>query len=73
MRATRRNLQAQAKILKKINGTPKLPTKTKIFPKKSMLSSLKVKRSQKFVWGLPDGVRPGSPKNKRTQFKFRKP
>jgi predicted GH43/DUF377 family glycosyl hydrolase len=30
---------------KKINGTPNLLIKTKIFPKKSMFSSLKVKRS----------------------------
>jgi hypothetical protein len=30
---------------KKNNGTPNLPTKTKISPKKSMLNSLKVKRS----------------------------
>jgi hypothetical protein len=37
MGATRRNLQAQPKILKKINGTPNLPTKTKIFPKKVCL------------------------------------
>jgi hypothetical protein len=31
---------------KKIIGTPNLPIKTKIFPKKSMFSSLKVKRSR---------------------------
>jgi hypothetical protein len=36
----------------KINGTPNLPTRTKIFPKKSMFSSLKVKKSQtKFAPG----------------------
>jgi hypothetical protein len=34
MGATRRNLQAQPKILKKITETPNLPIKTKIFPKK---------------------------------------
>jgi hypothetical protein len=51
---------------KKINGTPNLPTKMIIFPKKSLFSSFKVKKSQKFVWELPDGIRPGSPKNNRT-------
>jgi hypothetical protein len=48
---TRRNLQALPKIQKKIIGTPNLPIKTTIFTKKSMFSTLKVKRSQKFVWG----------------------
>jgi hypothetical protein len=32
-----------------------------------------VKRRQTFVWGLPDGIHPGSQKNNRTQFKFRNP
>jgi hypothetical protein len=31
-----------------------------------------VKRSQKIVWGLPDGIRPGNPKNNRTQVKLKK-
>jgi predicted HNH restriction endonuclease len=34
---------------KKIIETPNLPNRTKIFPKKSMVSTLKKKRSQKFV------------------------
>jgi hypothetical protein len=38
-----------------------------------MFSTLKVERSQKFVWGLPDGIRSESLKNNRTQVKFRKP
>jgi hypothetical protein len=38
-----------------------------------MFSTLKVKISQKFVWGLPDGIRPGAVKNNRTQVEFRKP
>jgi hypothetical protein len=33
MRVTRRNLQAQPKILKKIIETPNLPIRTKIFQK----------------------------------------
>jgi hypothetical protein len=37
MGATRRYSQAQPKILKKIIGTPNLPIKTKIFPKKVCL------------------------------------
>jgi hypothetical protein len=58
MGATRRNLQAHLKILKKDRNT-KLPIKMKIFPKKSMFSSLKVKRSQKFIWGYPTEFAPG--------------
>jgi hypothetical protein len=41
MRATRRNLQAQPKIRKKIIGTPNIPIKTKIFLKKNYDSHLK--------------------------------
>jgi hypothetical protein len=37
MEATRRNLQAQPKILKKIIGTPNVPIKTKICPKNECL------------------------------------
>jgi hypothetical protein len=57
---------------KKIIRTPNLPIRTKNSPKKTMVSTLKVYRSQKFVWGLPDGICPGSLKNNRTQVKFRK-
>jgi hypothetical protein len=42
MGATRRNLQAQPNILKKIIGTPNLPIKKEIFPNKIMFSYLKV-------------------------------
>jgi hypothetical protein len=72
MGATRQNLRAQPKILQKGPNT-KSTNQNENFPKKSMFSSLKVKRSQKFVWGLSDGIRPGSLKNNRTQVEFRKP
>jgi hypothetical protein len=44
---------------KKMIGIPNLPIKTiqkENFPKKNMFNSLKVKKSQKFVRGLPDGI-----------------
>jgi hypothetical protein len=50
------NLQAEFKILKKIIGTPNLLIKTKKVLKKSMFSTSNVYRSQKFVWGLPNGI-----------------
>jgi uncharacterized protein YcgL (UPF0745 family) len=53
MGANRRSLQAQPKILKKMIGTPNLPIRTITFPKKSMISTLKVEKSQKFIWGYP--------------------
>jgi hypothetical protein len=53
MRATRRNLP--------------IPIEMKKIPKKSMFRTPKVKRSQKFLWELPDGIFPGSLKNNRTQ------
>jgi hypothetical protein len=43
MGATRRNLQAYPKILKKIIGTPNLPIKTKMFQKKLCFVPLKPK------------------------------
>jgi hypothetical protein len=52
---------------KKIIGTPNHPIRTKIFPK-CILGILKVSRSQKFVWGLPDGIRLGTKKKNKTQF-----
>jgi hypothetical protein len=58
---------------KKNIGTSNQPIKTKIFPKKSIFSTSNVFRSQKYVWGLPDGISPGSLKNNRTQVTFRKP
>jgi hypothetical protein len=58
---------------KKIIRTPNQPIRTKILPKKSMFCTLKVYRSQKFVWRLPDRIRPCSHKNNRTQVKFKKP
>jgi hypothetical protein len=62
MEATRRNLQAQPKILKKCWNT-KSTNQNENFPKKSMFSSLKVKRNQKFVWELPDGICRLNPKS----------
>jgi hypothetical protein len=41
---------------KKIIRTPNLPIRTKNSKKKTMLRTLKKKRSQKFVWELPDGI-----------------
>jgi hypothetical protein len=55
MIASRRNLQARPKTLKKISEHQINQSKRK-FSKKSMFSTLKVKRSQKFVWGLPGGI-----------------
>jgi hypothetical protein len=62
MRASRRNLQAQPNIKKKFVGTLNQPIR-KMFAKntfkvlnKSMFSTSRVKRREKFVWGLPDGV-----------------
>jgi hypothetical protein len=46
---------------KKNIGTSNQPIKTKIFPKKVCL--VPEMWSQKFVWGLPDGISPGSLKN----------
>jgi hypothetical protein len=72
MRATRQNLQTRPKILKKYQNI-KSTNQNENFPKKSMFSTLKVYRNQKFVWGLPDEISRESPKNNRTQVKFRKP
>jgi hypothetical protein len=65
MGATRRNLQAQPKILKKMLETLYQPIQMKIFPKKSIFSTLKVLRSQKFLWGLPDRVCRLNPKSEK--------
>jgi hypothetical protein len=43
MRVTRRNLQAQPKMLKKIVGASNQPIRTKIFPKKEFLVPKKCK------------------------------
>jgi hypothetical protein len=72
MRATRRNLQAQLKVLKKRSEHQIYQFERKC-SQKSMFSSLKLKRSQKFERGPPDGICPGSLKNNRSQLKFRKP
>jgi hypothetical protein len=47
MGATRRNLQAQPKILKKNDRNTKSTNQNENFPKKSMFSSLKVKKKKK--------------------------
>jgi hypothetical protein len=41
---------------KKVIETPNQPIEIKKISNKSMFSSSKVKRRQKLVWGLPDGV-----------------
>jgi hypothetical protein len=41
----------------------KSTNKNENFPKKSMFSTSNVYRSHKFVWGLSDGICPGSLKN----------
>jgi hypothetical protein len=51
------------KNCRKIKST----NQNKKFPKKSMFSSFKVKKSQKFVWGIPEGIHTGSSKNNQTQ------
>jgi hypothetical protein len=58
MRSIRPNLQAQ---LKNINQ-PNQPIEIKKISNKSMFGTSKVKRRQKFVWGLPDGVCKLNPK-----------
>jgi hypothetical protein len=63
MGPTRRNLQAQPKMLKKNCRKIKSTNQNKKFPNKSMFSTLKVKRSQKSVWGLPDGICRLNPKS----------
>jgi hypothetical protein len=52
MGSIRQSLQAQPKTIKNIKST----NQNKNFTKKTMFSTLKVKRSQKFVWELPDGI-----------------
>jgi hypothetical protein len=55
--ATRRNLQARPEILKKYRNV-KSTDQNENFPKKKLFSTLKVLRSQKFAWGLPDEIFP---------------
>jgi hypothetical protein len=62
MKATRRSWQAQPKILKNYQNT-KSTNQEVNFSKKSMLSTLKKKRSKKFVWELPDGICRLNPKS----------
>jgi hypothetical protein len=45
---------------KKIIGTSNQPIKTKNNPKKSIFTILKVKKRQKLVWELSDGISSGS-------------
>jgi hypothetical protein len=51
--------RTQPKTLKKISIT-KIYQSERKFSQKSMFSTLKVERNQKFVWGLLDEIRPGS-------------
>jgi hypothetical protein len=64
MGATRRNFRARPKFLKKKSEDQNNQSKRRIFQKKYVLfSTLNVYRSQKFLWGLPDKIGPGSLKN----------
>jgi hypothetical protein len=60
MGATRRNLQAQPKILKKTTRTPNLPIKMKIFPKKVCLVPLKCKGAENSYGVYPTEFAPGA-------------
>jgi hypothetical protein len=59
----RQSLQAQPKNKKKVIETPNQPIEIKKISNKSMFSTSKVKRRQKFVWGLPDRVCRLNPKS----------
>jgi hypothetical protein len=48
---------------KKVIETPNSPIEIKKISNKSMFSTSKVKRRQKFVWGLPDKVCRLNPKS----------
>jgi hypothetical protein len=62
MGATRRNLQAQPKILKNEQNTNST-NQNENFCKKNYISYLKSVKEQKFVWGLPDGICKINPKS----------
>jgi hypothetical protein len=47
----------------KIIETPNQPIEIKKYSNKRMFSTSKVKRSQKFVWELPDGICRLNPKS----------
>jgi hypothetical protein len=63
MGSIRQSLQNSTQKHKKIKETPNQPIEIKIISNKSMFSTSKVKRRQKFVWGLPDGVWRLNPKS----------
>jgi hypothetical protein len=50
---------------KKIIEIPNQTIETKQISNKSMFSTSEVKRSQKFVWGLPDGICRLNPKSQK--------
>jgi predicted patatin/cPLA2 family phospholipase len=66
-RATQRNLQTQQKIKKKNEkkkfSEHQINQSEQKFSQKTMFSALKMQRSQKFVWGLPDGICRLNPKS----------
>jgi hypothetical protein len=62
MGATRRNLPAQHKILKKLSEH-QYTKQNENFPKKTMFRTLKVLKSRKFVWEVPDGICRLNPKS----------
>jgi hypothetical protein len=56
-------IASSTKKHKKVIETPNQLIKIKKISNKSMFSTLKVKRRQKFVWGLPEGVYRLNPKS----------
>jgi hypothetical protein len=56
MGSIRRSLQAQPNIIKKNYWNTKSTNLTKKILQKSIFSTLKMKRSQKIVWKLPNGI-----------------
>jgi hypothetical protein len=56
MGSIRQSLQAQPINIKKLSKHQVNQSKEKKFSNKSLFSTSKVKRRQKFIWGLPDGV-----------------
>jgi hypothetical protein len=65
MKSIRQSLQAQPNNIKKLSKHQKKPIEIKKISNKNMFSTSKVKRRQKFVWGLPDGVCRLNPKSKK--------
>jgi hypothetical protein len=57
------NFASSTQKHKKVIETPNQPIEIQKIYNKSMFSASKMKRRQKFVWGLPDGVCRLNPKS----------